>query len=169
MLSHLLLAVALVLLPFGVLTVFADLASSHARTLALVGMLLGIAGAGLFLPVAGVEAFALPAIARLYLHGQAGALGAIDGARSGLQATVLLPGLVLLGLGGVFTALAVWRSGKLPRWAGIPFALGLAFFLPLLPQPVRILDGLLTGVGGLGLAWALWRQMSDASAAHSAT
>jgi len=36
-----------------------------------------------------------------------------------------------------------------------PFAVGLALWCPLLPPPVRIVDGLLIGVGGLGLAWAL--------------
>ena len=155
--AHVMLIVAFVLLPFGLLTLFADSTSSRQRRLALVGAVLGIAGSGLFLPVVGVEAFALPASANLYLHGQTGTLEAVEAARRGLQATVFLPGLVFLGLGGVFTAVAVWRSDSLPRWAGIPFAIGLVFFMPLLPQGIRLVDGLLTGVGGLWLAWALWR------------
>lgn len=166
MVSHLLLIVALVLLPFGLLAVFADLASSHVRYLALIGMVLGIAGAGLFLPVLGVETFALPPIARMYLQGHTGVLGLIGAARSGLQATVFLPGLALLGLGGVFTAIAVWRSSRLPRWAGIPFAIGLVFFMPLFPQVVRIVDGLLTGVGGLWLAFALWENLNASARAE---
>jgi hypothetical protein len=93
MVSHLLLILALSLLPFGLLTVFADLAPTDVRRLARVGMVLGIAGGCLFLPVGGVEAFALPAIARLYLHGQIRTLDAIDAARSALRATVFLPGL----------------------------------------------------------------------------
>lgn len=153
--SHLILIVALVLLPFGLLTLFVELQSSRGRSLALIGMVLGIAGSGLFLPVAGVEAFALPAIARQYVQGQVVTLDTIGAARSVLQATVLVPALVFLGLGGVCIAMAVGRSGQLSRWAGIPFALGLVFFLPLFPQPIRVADGVLTGIGGLGLAWAL--------------
>src|SRR5712692_3880573 len=55
--AHLMLIVALVLLPFGLLTVFAELTSNNARRLGFVGMVVGIAGAGLYLPVGGVEAF----------------------------------------------------------------------------------------------------------------
>jgi hypothetical protein len=81
--AHLMLIAALVLLPFSLLTVFADLTSSHGRRLAFVGMVLCMAGAGLYLPVGGVDAFALPGIARSYLQGQTGTLDLIDAARSG--------------------------------------------------------------------------------------
>jgi hypothetical protein len=155
--AHVMLIVALVLLPFGLLTVFADLAGTPARRWALIAMLLGIAGSGLYLPVGGVEAFALPAIARSYLQGQTATLDLIDAARAGQRATVFVPGLVLLGLGGIFTAMGVWRTPRLPRWAGMAFAFGLVFFLPLLPQAVRIIDGGLIGIGGLWLAYALWQ------------
>jgi hypothetical protein len=167
MLSHLLLILALSLLPFGLLTVCAALASTNARRLALVGMVLGIAGGCLFLPVGGVEAFALPAIARLYLEGQIGTLDAIEAARSGLRSTVFLPGLVFLGSGGICTAAAVWRSNRLPRWAAVPFALGLVLFMPLLPQAIRVIDGLLIGIGALGIARTLWREPSDATVADA--
>ena len=163
--SHLMLIVALVLLPFGLLTVFVELESNRVRRLALIGVVLGIAGGGLFLPVAGVEAFALPAIARQYLQGQTVSLEAIVAAHTALQATVLVPALAMLGLGGVFIATAVGRSGRFSRWVGIPFALGLMFFLPLLPQPIRIIDGVLIGIGALGLAWALWQGRSETTAA----
>jgi hypothetical protein len=164
-LSHVMLIMALVLLPFGLLNVYADLAFSGVARIAFFGMLFGIAGTGLFLPVGGVEAFALPAIARLYLEGQTADLAAVEAARSGLRATVFAPGLVFLGLAGVCTATAVWRSSSLPRWAGISFALGLVLFLPLLPQIVRVVDGVLIGIGGLWLAWALWQQVSSTAAA----
>jgi hypothetical protein len=165
--SHLLLILALVLLFFGLLTVFSRLASSRVRRLAFGAMVLVIAGGGLFLPVAGVEAFALPAIAQQYLQGQIGALDAVDGARSGLRATVFPPGLVFLGLGGVVTAIAVWRSSRLPRWAGIPFALGLVFFLPLLPQVIRVLDGVVLGIGAIWLGWVLWEDARHATVAEA--
>jgi len=161
--AHLMLIVALVLLPFGLLTVFAELTSNNARRLGFVGMVVGIAGAGLYLPVGGVEAFALPAIARSYLEGQIVTLDLIDATRAGLRATVFAPGLVLLGLGGIFTAMAVWRSPRLPRLAGVPLAVGLVFFLPLLPQGVRIIDGVLIGIGEIWLAYMFWQVASNST------
>src|SRR5947207_1544118 len=55
-------------------------------------------------------------------------------------------------------ACATWQSGVLPGWAGVALAAGLALWLPLLPRAVRIVDGLTIGLGGLWLAWAIWRK-----------
>jgi hypothetical protein len=53
---------------------------------------------------------------------------------------------------------AVRRGRRLPSWAALVFAVGLALWLPLLPKPVRIVDGLLIGLGGIPLAWSMWRK-----------
>jgi hypothetical protein len=67
-------------------------------------------------------------------------------------------GLLLLGIAGVLTAVAVWRSGVLPRYAGVPFAVGFALLIPQFfgPAAIRIGHGVLlaAGLGWLGLA--LW-------------
>jgi hypothetical protein len=67
----------------------------------------------------------------------------------GPQFGFLVPGLLLLALGAILVGMAIWKSGSLPRWGGIFLAVGLAFFFPLLPQIVRIIDGLLIGTGGI--------------------
>ena len=54
-------------------------------------------------------------------------------------------------------AFAIRRGRQLPVWAAFVFAVGLALWLPLLPKPVRIVDGLLIGLGGIPLAWSMWR------------
>jgi len=70
---------------------------------------------------------------------------------------VMVLGLLLLAVGAIMLATTIAQSRSLPTWAGITFAVGLALWCPLLPPAVRIADGLLIGIGGLRLAWALRR------------
>jgi len=61
-------------------------------------------------------------------------------------------------------ATAVARSRVLPRWAAIVYAIGLAAWCPLFPPVFRVVDGLLIGVGGIALAWALRRPVPPPAA-----
>ena len=117
-------------------------------------MLLSGIGVALILPTLGVELYVLPAIGQLYLAGQRN-VAELLGLYRGPALLVMLLGLLLLAIGAVIFARAVAKSGALPRWAAVTYAVGLAFWCPLLPPPVRIVDGLLIGIGGLGLAWAM--------------
>lgn len=76
----------------------------------------------------------------------------------GPMTVVLLIGLLFLAVGAFNFAFAIRRGGRLQAWAGFIFAVGLALWLPLLPKPVRIVDGLLIGLGGVPLAWSMWRK-----------
>jgi hypothetical protein len=76
---------------------------------------------------------------------------------------VMIVGLIMLAVGAIELARATWQSDVLPRWAGVALAAGLALWLPLLPRAVRIVDGLTIGLGGLWLAWAMWRKAARAS------
>src|SRR6266702_3056453 len=87
----------------------------------------------------------------------------------GPMTIVLILGLVFLGMGAFNFAFAVRRRGQLPVWAGFVFAIGLALWLPLLPKPVRIIDGLLIGLGGITLAWSMWRNAAQARSFLSAS
>lgn len=62
-----------------------------------------------------------------------------------------------LAVGTLLFAVAVWRSGHLPRGSGIPLAVGFALFLPqfMTPQTVRIGHGLMIMVGCFLIAWSL--------------
>lgn len=64
----------------------------------------------------------------------------------------------------MLTAVAIWRSGVLPRYSGILFAIGFALFLPqfYLPPAARIAHGVLTGIGLAVLARSLWRAKARA-------
>lgn len=75
---------------------------------------------------------------------------------------VFLLGLLLLAVGAVYLARAIWCDGRLPRWAGVVFAIGLALWFPPFPRALRIVDGLLIGIGGAWLAFGLWRATEQA-------
>jgi len=110
--------------------------------------------------------YALPAIGRVYLAGNHSVAALVGFIYRGAAVLVLLLGLLVLAIGAILFARAVGRSGALPGWAAVTYAVGLAFWCPLLPPPVRIVDGLLIGVGGLGLAWALRRSPPHPTPPH---
>jgi len=72
--------------------------------------------------------------------------------------------------GEVFAnAEAIWQDGRLPRWAGVLFAIGLALWFPPFPRTLRIIDGFFIGLGGLWLATDLWQAADDAPPNLSST
>ncbi|MFI7153188.1 hypothetical protein ACIBO2_50450 [Nonomuraea sp. NPDC050022] len=130
-------------------------------------------GAGLTLPYYGAEDFGLNVIARRSLRDQAPALMELAAEfRFGpVAVTMFAAGLALLGVGAVMAAVAVWRSGTLARWSGVPFAVGFALFIPQFfgPYSLRIAHGALLAVGGLWLAVALWRARSTSPSSPART
>jgi hypothetical protein len=168
--SHLFAMLGFILLPLGLLALFGVVAGTPAGCLGLWAAVVTWIGAGLTLPYYGAEDFGLHAIA-----GPAGSdsdlLDLVDAVRyQPVAATTFGVGLVLLAIGSVLAAVAVWRSGVLPRWSGVPFAAGLALFLPqfFTPAPVRIAHGVLMAVGLIVLAAALWRSAGQNRQAVSA-
>src|SRR5262249_51551224 len=149
---------AFALLPRALLAIYAALAGGPAESRALRGLILGVAGTGFVLPAVGVEVFAMPVIARLYLDGVTGVAPALRWIYWGPMTLVMIVGLIVLAVGAIELARATWQSSVLPGWAGLALAAGLALWLPLLPRAVRIADGLVIGLGGLWLAWGIWRK-----------
>jgi len=169
MLSHYLAMLGFVLLLGGMLALYAFHAGPETEPRAFRGLLWGIMGVALILPAFGVEAFTMPAIGRLHLDGVTGLAPMIPLTYRGPMTIVLILGLVFLGMGAFNFAFAIRRRGQLPVWAGFVFATGLALWLPLLPKPVRIIDGLLIGLGGIPLAWSMWRNAAQARSFLSAS
>ncbi|ODT99314.1 MAG: hypothetical protein ABS81_25945 [Pseudonocardia sp. SCN 72-86] len=117
------------------------------------------AGAALVLPYYGAEAFSLHALGA-NVTDTATLVALTEAVRMGpIQVTVFGVGLVLLAVGGILAAVAAARSGVLPRWSGLVFALGFALYLPQFwfPMELRIAHGGLVAVGCIGLAEALRR------------
>lgn len=152
--AHVMAGLGFVLLPVGLLGVSTFLRATRGERPAVWGMVISWIGIGLILPTAfGTEPFALRAIGQAAIREQNMSLLALAmSIRMGPQARFLFPGLLVLAIGAVAIAVAVWRSRTLPRWSGVLFALGLALFFPLFPRVIRIVDGLLIGAGGVWIA-----------------
>jgi hypothetical protein len=162
--SHLMAMIALILLIFGLITLYAQLSKSTVERRVFKAMILGLAGIALILPTLGVELYALPAIGKLYLDGKTEAFYFAGAVRTGpLGFLMFLLGLLLLAIGAIVLAVSIWQSDVLPKWAGVAFAIGLALWFPPFPQIIRIVDGLLIGVGGIWLAWRILQNTSGAS------
>jgi hypothetical protein len=154
--AHFFAMVGFILVPLGLLALHSATAAS--RPLATATVITWI-GAGLTLPYYGAEDFALHAIAGPKGRGS-DLLALVDAVRNQpLAITTFGIGLVLLAIGSVLVAIAVWRSGVLPRWSAILFATGFVLFLPQFyaPAGVRIAHGVLVAIGSIVLAAALWR------------
>ncbi|WP_116948100.1 hypothetical protein [Jiangella endophytica] len=159
--SHLFAMIGFVLVPFGLLALRDVVRETRAERAAAAAVVVFWIGAGLTLPYYGAEDFALHAIAREAANGAGfDLLELTDAVRNGPVATTTFAiGLVLLGVAGVLAAVAVWRSGVLPRWSGVLFGAGFALFLPqfFTPAASRIGHGVLLAAGSVLLAAVLWR------------
>jgi hypothetical protein len=150
----------------GLLAVHRAVGRTRAEPLAGLAVVVTWIGAGLTLPYFGAEDFALHAIARRSLTGNIDLLGLAQDIRySPLSITMFGIGLVGLGAGAILAAVAVARSGVLPRWSGTLAAVGFALFIPqfFAGEIVRIGHGVLLAAGLAWLAVALWRPGSDPS------
>ncbi|HKW93885.1 MAG TPA: hypothetical protein VJX92_18475 [Methylomirabilota bacterium] len=155
--AHYLALIGFVLLLCVLPALHARLSAAGVETRSRRATLLCTLGVALVLPTMGVELYAFPAISRIYLAGNVSIAPAVSLIYIGGATLVMLLGLLLLAIGAIVLATAVARSRALPRWAAIVYAIGLAAWCPLLPPIVRVVDGLLIGVGGIALAWALRR------------
>src|SRR5262245_4178838 len=156
-LAHALATIGFVLLLCGLPALYARLSGGAGEATAFRALVLSGTGVALVLPTLGVELYALPAIGRIYLGGVHEIAPIIKIIYIGAATAVMLVGLLLLAIGAITFAVLIWRTAVVPKCAGAPFGVGLALWLPLLPPPVRIVDGVLIGAGGLWLAWAIWR------------
>jgi hypothetical protein len=160
--AHLLAMLAFVLLSFGILTLYAQLRAGSVEPRALRALAWSLAGIALIMPMLGFETHVLPILGRLYLAGTTGIAPIVALIYLGPAIVVFLLGLLFLAIGAVYLAVAIWQDGRLPRWAGVLFAIGLALWFPPFPRALRIIDGFFIGLGGLWLASDLWQAAEDA-------
>ncbi|MEU5725332.1 hypothetical protein ABZ783_26410 [Micromonospora sp. NPDC047738] len=162
--AHTFAMIGFILVPLGLLALAQAVAGTRAGRTAVTAFVTGAVGAGLVLPYYGAEAFGLHAIAtQAAANPQIDILAMADQVRfDPVAGTSFLAGLVALGVSAALAAAAVWRSGRMSKLSGVPFALGFLLFLPqfFAPAAIRIGHGALVGVGLLWLATALWRTNS---------
>jgi len=158
--AHVFAMIGFILVPLGLLAVFAVVHRTRAASTARAAVVAGWFGAGLVLPYYGAEDFALHAIGTKAGEGQpVDILALVRAIRFGpIPATMFGAGLLLLGTAAVLTAVAIWRSGVLARASGIPFAVGFALLIPQFyaPAAIRIGHGVLVLLGASWIALSLW-------------
>jgi len=151
---------------YAFLALYAYLAHSNRAVarLAFWGMILNI-GLILLLPALGVYAFAGPPVADLYPRDpqRAVALSAAFG-NAAYLATVFLQA-ILYCVGSLLFGIAIWRSGTLPRWAGVLFFLQapLIQFVPLISYTGEIAGALMLAVSSVWIAYSGSRRLSATS------
>jgi hypothetical protein len=155
--SHFFAMIGFILVPLGLLALRDVLRDTSAAPLALTAAVTAWIGAGLTLPYYGAEDFGLHAIAAAEVPDL---LAVADAVRTQPVAMSMFAlGLLTLGVGAVLAAVAVARSGRLSRWAALPFAVGFALFIPqfYLPSAGRIAHGVLVSIGCFWLAVTMSR------------
>jgi hypothetical protein len=164
--AHVLAMLGFVLAALGLLALYGTLRGTAVEGLALVGLVTTWIGAGLTLPYYGAEAFGLHVIGQEAVRQHSADLVRLaNDVRYGPAIFFFGVGLLLLAIGPIVAAAAVWRSDRLPKWSGVPLALGFALFIPQFfgSPAIRVAHGLLMAVGCLWLAVVLWRNGNPAS------
>ncbi len=158
-LAHTLAMVGFILLTLGLLGVASRLSETPAGLLGFTALVVTWIGAGLTLPYYGAEAFALHAVGQEALRqNNVDLLVTLSNSiRYGPAIWLFGTGLLAIAAGTLLFAIAIWRSGVLPEWSGIPLAVGFALFIPQFytSQPVRVGHGLLILAGCWLLAWSM--------------
>lgn len=149
--AHTLAILGFILLAIGCLGVYLRLRGASTERRALHALVLTWGGVGLTLPYYGAEVFGLHAVGQRAVAQSSPGLvkPLVHGIRWEAGIWFILVGLVLLAVGAILLATAIWRSGSPPRWTGVPLAAGLALYIPQFtgPQAIRIAHGLLMLAG----------------------
>jgi hypothetical protein len=149
---------------FGTFALGAFLTTSRAPRLALWGMVLAVAGHILFTVPGAISTFATPAIGAAYVGGNRDVM-ALE--FSPVMTAILVLGLLLAVIGNTILGVAIWRSGTLPRWAGVIWIVGTLIFYVLgaalgmattgASLPTQPVGAALLAISGAWIAWTALR------------
>jgi hypothetical protein len=155
---------------FGTFALGALLATSRAPRLGLWGMVLSITGYVLFTIPGVISTFATPPIGAAYLAGNHEVMSLEF---SPILTAITLLALLLAVIGNGLLSVAIWRSGILPRWAGVIWAVGTLIFYVLgfalgmattgASLPTQPIGAALLAIAGAWIAWAGYRLLGDLS------
>ncbi len=160
-LAHMLGMLGFTLVGLGLLGLHIALRETRSERLAFRALVVGWLGIGLTLPYYGGEAFGLHAIGQGGLKQHNAALVSLaDVVRGGPQEVMFGVGLLLVAISAIMVAVAIWKSGVLPRWSGVPFGLAFALYIPQFfgNQPIRVAHGILVAIGCMWIAVGMWRR-----------
>lgn len=148
------------LLVLGSLALYVHLSRSRAERWAFAGLVVTVCCTMLFVPMMGFAAFVVPAVGALIEAGHTDAVAVMDQTFREPFAAFPFFGGIFVNLGLILNGVAVWRSGTLPKWAGVLWiasgVLGVPAFLDV-PQAQQVVPI----VEGSALIWigaSLWKQ-----------
>jgi hypothetical protein len=148
---------ALAVLIFGVIALYAYLVNARERALALAAMILSIFGIALTLSTVGVNAYAIPALSRSYLNGRTESIRILDYIFAGPLGTISTLVFLLYSAGFILVGIAIWRSGVLPKWAGVLVAVHAPLISGSFSVVGSVVGALLALVGGGWIALSVLR------------
>jgi hypothetical protein len=157
---------------FGVFALAAHMASTRARNIGLLAMVITVLGQTFFLMVIGISAVAAPLEGQAYRAGTEALRDLPSTTASVAHGLIGLLVITLSFLGNSLLGLAIWRSGSLPRWTAVVWAMAALLMYPLglvvaaaitgsTPRTVLVGALLLTASGGW-IAWCVQRGSSPA-------
>lgn len=164
-LAHVLAIFGFMLMALGLLGLYISVRGRTVDRLSLWGLVFSWIGVSLTLPFYGAEVFSLHAIGQEALRQQdATVLSLANQIRFGPGFIMIIAGLLLLAVGAILVAVAIWKSSDLPKWSGIPFALGFALYIPqyVASQPIRVAHGVLLAAGCVWIAAGMWQPSNTA-------
>lgn len=143
---------------FGIITLYAFIASGSVERLALVGMILTIVTDVLIIAIVGPFAFIFPTIGTLFLQGQRQVISVAISFGSSFIAVLLLQA-ILFCFAALVTGVAIWRSGVLPKWSALTYVLAglILAFAPPLPFVSEVIGTLLLTSSIGGITWSIWQ------------
>jgi Ca2+/Na+ antiporter len=146
---------------FSYPVLYAYLAGPKSRvgTIAAIATAISFLGGGLYLALTGFFAYEAPVIAKLYLQGDKSVIDIAVAAFFGGPVLAILYPSGLLGLiGAILFGVAMWRTGRVAKWAAILYVL----HLPLLTFPIgyiaELVGALFLLVSGAAIALSIWQQ-----------
>ncbi|MFZ3149045.1 MAG: hypothetical protein WA137_08375 [Methanothrix sp.] len=159
LLAHSLAMVGFILLILGLLGLCSQLRKTTAGSLGITALVVTWIGVSLTLTYYGAETFALHAVGQEAVSQNNVDLlvNLTNSIRFGEGIWFFGFGLLAIAVGTILFAIAIWMSGILTKWSGIPLAVGFALFIPqfFTPQSVRVGHGLLVLVGCWLMAWSM--------------
>lgn len=156
--------VSLVFLLFGFQALQVFLERNSVDRCAFAGLILSVSGLGLFLPFLGIIAFAAPVAGRLYLSGNLQAVSIISEATGTSNPAALAFGgvsVLFSVLGAILFSVAIWRSGKLPKWSAFAYAISAPLnWAPHYVPVLWLLGGILLFGAGIGITRGIWNALN---------
>jgi hypothetical protein len=159
-----------VLVVFGTFALGALLVSSRAPRLSLWGMVLSVVSYLLFTVPGVISTFATPPIGAAYLGGNRDVMKLEF---SPVLSLIIVLALLLAVVGNTILAVAIWRSGILPKWSGVLWGVGSVVFYLLgaalgmattgASLPTQPVGAALLAIAGAWISWAVLRRSRAAT------